>query len=55
VARLFDESRDPDEQVREDDWHPTPGTGFAELDMCDTAGQRRKRYLRLIGRPSWEG
>ena len=24
IARLFDEGRDPDAQVREDDWHPSP-------------------------------
>jgi len=24
VDRLFDPTRDPDERVREDDWHPTP-------------------------------
>jgi len=24
VVRLFDESRDPNERIRDDDWHPTP-------------------------------
>ena len=47
VERLFDPSREPDERVREDDWHPSPGTGWQELDWCHTVGQRRNWYLTL--------
>ena len=59
IAGLFDESRDPDAQVRDDDWHPTPptpdGLRFRELDACQTVGQRRRWYLNLIKQPSWDG
>ena len=47
IQRLFDESRDPSEQVREDDWHPAPGTPWQELDWCQTVGTRRTWYLNL--------
>jgi hypothetical protein len=47
VARLFDESRNPQERVRPDDWHPGPGTPFFELDAHDTAGKRRAWYRNL--------
>jgi hypothetical protein len=47
VRRLFDESRDPNERVRDDDWHPSQGTPWQELDWCHTIGQRRTWYLNL--------
>ena len=47
IARLFDESRDPDERVRLDDWHPHP-EGWADLDACDTVAKRRRWYLALL-------
>lgn len=48
IARLFDEGREPEERVRDDDWHPTPGSGFEELDAHQTVGQRRRWYLALV-------
>lgn len=50
VLRLFDESRDPGERVRVDDWHPHPGTRWVELDMCSTVERRRRWYLNLTKR-----
>jgi hypothetical protein len=49
VERLFDEDRDPNERVREDDWHPGP---FPELDASDALESRRRWYatLRVLGR-----
>jgi hypothetical protein len=47
VARLFDEGRDPDEQVRPDDWHPAPSE-FDELDAGDTVAMRRRWYGNLL-------
>lgn len=32
LARLFDESRDPAERVRDDDWHPFSDPVWRELD-----------------------
>jgi hypothetical protein len=46
IARLFDESRDPNERVREDDWFPT--LGWADLFLADTVEQRRRWYLALL-------
>jgi hypothetical protein len=40
--------RDPQERVRPDDWHPSPDSGFPELDAHDTVGTRRHWYLTLI-------
>jgi hypothetical protein len=56
VARLFDQSRDPNERVRDDDWHPTPETpeGLKWLEL-ETVGVRRRWYLHLIEQPSWNG
>jgi hypothetical protein len=59
LARLFDESRDPNDQVRDDDWHPTPetpwGLKWRELDAVQTVGQRRQWYLNLMSsRPGAE-
>jgi hypothetical protein len=34
--------------VRSDDWHPSPDSGFFELDAHDTVGSRRHWYLTLI-------
>jgi hypothetical protein len=55
IVRLFDPSRDPDERVREDDWHPTPDSPFHELDSWDTVKTRRCWYLNLIKRSSSDG
>jgi endogenous inhibitor of DNA gyrase (YacG/DUF329 family) len=41
VARLFDESRDPHEQVRADDWFPGPAE-WLELYLVDTVATRRR-------------
>lgn len=46
VARLFDPSRDPGEQITCEDWHPGPPV-FAELDACDTVAKRRAWFWRL--------
>jgi hypothetical protein len=55
VARLFDPSRDPKERVRDDDWHPTPDSGFHDLDAYQTVETRRRWYLNLIQQPPWDG
>jgi hypothetical protein len=47
IARLFDPSRDPNERVRDDDWHPSPGP-WQELDWCQTVGTRRRWYRNLL-------
>jgi hypothetical protein len=47
IERLFDPRRDPNELVREDDWHPEPGTGWVALDLCRTVAHRRRWYLTL--------
>jgi hypothetical protein len=58
LARLFDPSRDPNERVRDDDWHPTPetpeGLKWRELEAFDTVERRRWWYLALIKQRSWE-
>ncbi len=46
VERLFDETRDPDELVRSDDWHATGGV-MQGLDCYDTVEERRRHYLAL--------
>jgi hypothetical protein len=51
VARLFDPFRDPEERVRDDDWHPTPDSVFHDLDWCQTVETRRRWYLNLIRDP----
>jgi hypothetical protein len=49
IARLFDESRDPGERVRRDDWFPAPAdSGWVELYLCETVETRRRWYLRLV-------
>jgi hypothetical protein len=48
IERLFDNARDPHERVRPDDWHPSPDSGFPELDGWDTVAKRRQWYLTLI-------
>ena len=56
VRRLFDEDRDPDERVRDDDWHGNRddenGQAWMELDATDTVGQRREWYRTLV---DWRG
>jgi hypothetical protein len=56
LERLFDESRDPGERVRPDEWHPGPAE-WLELDACDTLESRRRWYLNLMRRsvPRWTG
>jgi hypothetical protein len=52
LERLFDESRDPKEQARAEDWHPD--SSWAALDANDTLGARRRWYLALLDeQPSW--
>jgi hypothetical protein len=46
LQRLFDPSRGPDELVRDDDWHPSPGP-WQKLDWCQTVETRRTWYLNL--------
>ena len=48
VLRLFADDRDADERVRRDDWHPDPGSGFFELELCDTVKRRREWYRSLV-------
>jgi hypothetical protein len=48
LAHLSDQSRDPDERVRPDDWHPTPPSEFAELDVGDTIATRRRWHGNLL-------
>jgi hypothetical protein len=52
IARLFDESRDPDELVAVDDWHPAAALETAaewrELDAGHTVAQRRRWYEELV-------
>lgn len=47
VARLFDESRDPEARVRADDWCPGPPE-MAALEVRSTVAQRRRWYLNLV-------
>ena len=54
--RLWDENRDPQEQVDALDWHPDPDSPFAELDGSDTVGTRRRWWLALAAdRPRRRG
>jgi hypothetical protein len=46
---LRDPDRRQDELIDEDDWHPSRDTGFCELDLCHTVGQRRRWWLALDG------
>jgi len=52
IDRLFDESRDPEERVRPDDWHPNAhipeGAKCIELDAYDTLASRRRWYVNLV-------
>jgi len=48
VERLFDLARDPDDQVRPDDWHPSPDSEFAKLDAGDTVAERRRWWSNLL-------
>ena len=43
--RLWDEDRDPGDQVDALDWHPTPDLPLAELDAADTVATRRRWWL----------
>jgi hypothetical protein len=45
--RLWAEDRDEDERVTDADWHPDPGTKWAELDACHTVAHRRRWWLNL--------
>jgi hypothetical protein len=51
VRRLFDESRDPLETVRDDDWHPSDDPGWHALDSVQTVEQRRRWYQKLLRHP----
>lgn len=53
--RLWDEDRDPEEQVDELDWHPTPDLPLAELDAGDTVATRRHWWLALAAGPRRTG
>jgi hypothetical protein len=45
LEQLFDESRDPQEPVRLDDWHPNKGNlAWVELDLYETLADRRRWY-----------
>jgi hypothetical protein len=46
VARLFDESRDPNERVKPDDRHPGPPE-WVELHLVETVAARRRWYQAL--------
>jgi hypothetical protein len=48
IARLLDRGRDVEERVREDDWHPNPGTEWVRLDACETVRVRRHWYTQLL-------
>ena len=48
IKRLFDETRDPAETAREDDWHASSDPEVRELDACDTLATRRRWYLNLV-------
>ena len=48
IKRLFDETRDPNETARGDDWHPSSDPEVRELDACDTLATRRRWYLNLV-------
>jgi hypothetical protein len=49
IRRLFDESRDPAEPVRPDDWHPG-GPEWNVLDATDSLETRRRWFLELRDR-----
>jgi hypothetical protein len=46
VERLFAADRDPEEQVRDDDWYPG-APEFRELYAVETVGDRRRWYRAL--------
>jgi hypothetical protein len=48
IARLFHESRDLDELVQADDWHPSLDPEWRELDAGDTVAERRRWYGNLL-------
>ena len=52
---LWDEDRDPKEQVDALDWHPDPDSPFAELDASDTVATRRRWWLALAAQPRRRG
>jgi hypothetical protein len=56
VRRLFDEDRDPDARVRDDDWHANRGDEngevWVELDAADTVARRRDWYRAFV---DWRG
>jgi hypothetical protein len=47
VERLFDESRDPDAVVRDDDWFHGGPEEWRHLFACDTVATRRRWFLAL--------
>ena len=49
IRRLCDESRDPAEPVRPDDWHPG-GPEWNVLDATDSLATRRRWFLELRDR-----
>jgi hypothetical protein len=48
IERLFDESRDPGEPCREDDWFPESCAEMKALYMYDTVEGRRRWYGNLL-------
>ena len=48
MERLLDPSRDPNEQVREDDWHPRPDSQFFGVDLAHTVAFRRVQLHNVI-------
>ena len=48
IERLFDESRDPGERCREDDWFPASCAEMKELYGFDTVATRRRWYGNLL-------
>jgi hypothetical protein len=48
IERLFDESRDPDERCRDDDWYPDSCIEMKHLDAAQTVRTRRRWYTNLL-------
>lgn len=49
LARLFDQTRDPNGLVDEDEWHPTSWSPvWVELDLVHTVAKRRRWYRTLV-------
>jgi hypothetical protein len=49
IARLFDPTRDPSEQVRADEWLPASCSepGVRELFACETVAATRRWFVQL--------